>query len=60
MQAALFNEPALQSGDIRVDTYRGVAWLSGFVTSTAQEDTEVAIARGVSGVKSVKHDTRLK
>jgi osmotically-inducible protein OsmY len=37
-----------------------VVRLSGFVSSTADEDTAVAIARGVAGVKSVMYDTRLK
>ena len=58
--AALFNEPRLKSDEIKVQTYRGVVRLSGFVSSTADEDTAVAIARGVAGVKSVKYDTRLK
>jgi len=58
--AALLNEPRLKSDGIKVQTYRGVVRLSGFVSSTADEDTAVAIARGVAGVKSVKYDTRLK
>jgi len=60
VKAALFNEPTLKSDEIKVQTYRGVVRLSGFVSSTADEDTAVAIARGVAGVKSVKYDTRLK
>ena len=59
--AALFNEPTLKSDEIKVQTYRGVVRLSGFVSSTADEDTAVAIARGVAGVKSVKvrHTTQV-
>jgi osmotically-inducible protein OsmY len=60
VQAALFNEPTLKSDEIKVQTYRGVVRLSGFVSSTADEDTAVAIARGVAGVKSVRYDTRLR
>jgi osmotically-inducible protein OsmY len=60
VKTALFNEPRLKSDEIKVQTYRGVVRLSGFVSSTADEDTAVAIARGVAGVKSVKYDTRLK
>jgi len=60
VKAALFNEPTLKSDEIEVQTYRGVLRLSGFVGSTADENTAVAIARGVAGVKSVKYDTRLK
>jgi len=60
VKAALFNEPTLISDEIKVETYRGVVRLSGFVGSTAAENTAVALARGVAGVKSVKYDTRLK
>jgi len=60
VKAALINEPTLRSDEIRVETYRGVVRLSGFVSSTADENTAVAIARGVAGVKSVRYDTRLK
>jgi hyperosmotically inducible protein len=60
VKAALSNEPTLQAAEINVDTHRGVVRLSGFVSSTAAEDTAIAVARGVAGVKSVKHDTRLK
>ena len=60
VKAALFNEPTLKSDEIKVETYRGVVRLSGFVSSTAAENTAVALARGVAGVKSVKYDTRLK
>lgn len=60
VKVALFNEPTLKSDEVRVEPHRGVVRLSGFVSSTADEDMAVAIARGVAGVKSVKHDTRLK
>lgn len=60
VKAALIKEPTLKSDEIKVQTFRGVVRLSGFVSSTADEDTAVAIARGVAGVKSVKYDTRLK
>jgi len=60
VKAALLNEPTLKSDEIKVETYRGVVRLSGFVGSTADEDRAVAIARGVAGVKSVRYDTRLR
>jgi osmotically-inducible protein OsmY len=50
VKAALLNEPTLKSDEIKVDTHKGVVRLSGFVRSTAEEDTAVAIARGVAGV----------
>jgi osmotically-inducible protein OsmY len=37
-----------------------VVQLSGFVSSQAAVDRAVELARGVSGVKSVKNDMRVK
>jgi osmotically-inducible protein OsmY len=37
-----------------------VVQLSGFVASQAAADQAIALARGVSGVKSVKNDMRIK
>jgi hyperosmotically inducible protein len=60
VKAAIFNEPALKVAEINVETFKGVVQLSGFVNSMADIDKAVRIARGVSGVKSVKNDMRLK
>jgi osmotically-inducible protein OsmY len=60
VKAAIFNEPTLKSAEINVETFKGVVQLSGFVNSRADIDKAAAVARGVSGVKSVKSDMRLK
>jgi osmotically-inducible protein OsmY len=60
VKAAIFNEPTLKSAEINVETFKGVAQLSGFVSSKAAEDKAVEVARTVGGVKSVKNDMRLK
>jgi len=60
VKAAIFNEPALKFAEINVETFKGVVQLSGFVSSQAAENTAVALARTVGGVKSVKNDMRLK
>jgi len=60
VKAAIFNEPTLKSAEINVETFKGVVQLSGFVNSRADIDKAAAVARGVSGVKSVKNDMRLK
>ena len=60
VKAAIFNEPTLKSAEINVETFKGVVQLSGFVTSQASVNKAVEIARGVSGVKSVKNDMRVK
>lgn len=59
-KAAIFNEPTLKSAEINVETFKGVVQLSGFVNSQADINKAVSVARGVSGVTSVKNDMRLK
>jgi osmotically-inducible protein OsmY len=60
VKAAIFNEPSLKSGEINVETFKGTVQLSGFVSSPANINKAVEIARGVGGVTSVKDDMRLK
>jgi len=60
VKAAVFNEPMLKSAEINVETFKGVVQLSGFVSSQADINKAVEVARGVGGVKSVKNDMRVK
>jgi hyperosmotically inducible protein len=60
VKAAIFNEPSLKSAEINVETFKGRVQLSGFVSSKANEETAVRVARAVGGVVSVKDDMRLK
>ncbi len=60
VKAAIFNEPTLKSAEINVETFKGVVQLSGFVSSQAAANKAGEIARGISGVKSVKNDMRVK
>jgi osmotically-inducible protein OsmY len=60
VKASLFDEPNLKSGQINVETFKGVVQLSGFVGSRDDINRAVEIARGVKGVVSVKNDMRLK
>ncbi len=60
VKAAIFNEPSLKVAQINVETFKGVVQLSGFVSSRAAIDKAVAVARGVSGVTSVRNDMRLR
>jgi hyperosmotically inducible protein len=59
-KTAIFNEPSLKSAEINVETFKGTVQLSGFVSSQANINTAIEVARGVSGVTSVKNDMRLK
>lgn len=60
VKAAILDEPGLSSTEINVETFKGVVQLSGFVSSRADINKAVAVARGVGGVKSVKNAMRLK
>jgi osmotically-inducible protein OsmY len=60
VKAAIFNEPSLKSAEINVETFKGTVQLSGFVSSRADINKAVEIARGIKGVTSVKNDMRLK
>ena len=60
VKTAIFNEPSLKSAEINVETFKGVVQLSGFVSSRADINKAVEVARGVKGVTSVKNDMRVK
>jgi hyperosmotically inducible protein len=60
VKTVLMQEPGVKSTAINVETYRGVVSLSGFVDSQEMASKAVAAAQGISGVKSVKNDMRVK
>lgn len=60
VKAEILKEPTLKTFEIKVETFKGIVQLSGFVNSQADISKAVEIARNVKGVKSVKNDMRLK
>lgn len=60
VKAAILNEPTLKSAEINVETFKGSVQLSGFVSSQADMNKAVEVARSVKGVHSVKSDMRQK
>lgn len=60
VKSAIFNEPSLKSSEISVETFKGEVQLSGFVSSIAQTNKAVEIAKGIPGVTAVKNDMRVK
>jgi osmotically-inducible protein OsmY len=60
VKAEIFNEPSLKSREINVETFKGIVQLSGFVSSQADANKAVEVARSIKGVKSVKNDMRIK
>ena len=59
VKAKFVEDPVVKAMNIKVDTYQGVVQLSGFANSQTEADKAAQIARGTSGVKSVKNDIRL-
>lgn len=60
VKAAIFHEPTLKSAEIKVDTFKGIVQLSGFVSSQSGIIKAGEVASGVNGVKSVKNDILIK
>jgi osmotically-inducible protein OsmY len=60
VKAAILGEPTLKSAEINVETFKGTVQLSGFVSTRADVDKAVQVARNVKGVTSVKNDMRVK
>ena len=60
VKAEIFEEPGLKSAEINVETFKGVVQLSGFVSSQANINRAVEVARSVKGVTSVKNDMHVK
>jgi osmotically-inducible protein OsmY len=60
VKAAIFDDPAVKSTEVNVETFKGVVQLSGFVSSQTAMNRAVEVTRKVNGVKSVKNDMRLK
>jgi osmotically-inducible protein OsmY len=60
IKAQLFDEPNLKSGQITVESYKGIVMLSGFLSSHADIAKAVEIAKQTTGVKSVRNEMRLR
>lgn len=60
VKAAIFDDPTTKIFEIKVETYKGVVQLSGFVKSQAAANRAVELARSVGGVTSVKNDMQIK
>lgn len=60
VKAAIFGDSDLKSGEINVETFKGVVQLSGFASSTDARAHASTVAQAVDGVKSVKNDILVK
>ena len=60
VKAAIFDDPALKSFQISVETFKGVVQLSGFVDSAESARLAGKLASGVPGVSKVTNDLIVK
>lgn len=60
VKTAVLGEPGLKSSEIKVETFKGVVQLSGFVSSRDEAQSAIRVASAVPGVRSVKDDMQVK
>jgi starvation-inducible outer membrane lipoprotein len=60
VKAALIADPVVKAREVKVETFKGVVELSGFVDSRDAANRAVEIARGIKGVKDVKNAMVIK
>ncbi len=60
VKAAVLAESSLKSAEINVETYKSTVQLTGFVSSRADIDKAVTVAKAVKGVIAVKNDMIVK
>jgi hyperosmotically inducible protein len=56
VKTALIGDPVTKARQIEVETFRGAVQLSGFVDSSAEKARAAELARGTTGVQSVKNN----
>lgn len=60
MKTAIFYNALLKSAEINVETFKGLVQLSGFISSADDFQHAVQMVQGLSGVRFVRNDMRLK
>jgi osmotically-inducible protein OsmY len=60
VKTALLADPEVSGLDVKVETFKGVVQLSGFVNDQRQATRAVEIARSVNGVRKVENKLSVK
>jgi len=60
VKTALLNDPVVGGLRIDVDTFKGIVTLSGRVKSQNEQNTAIALARRIDGVKDVKSTLQIE
>jgi osmotically-inducible protein OsmY len=60
VKSRFVDNKAVDAASISVETLNGTVMLSGFAKNATEKSTAESIARGVSGVKSVKNEIAVR
>lgn len=60
VKAAFVKDPIVKAIDVKVDTFKSVVQLSGFVDTQEQKSRAEQIAQGVTGVQRVQNNLSVK
>lgn len=60
VKARFVENKDVDASSIRVETLKGTVMLSGFAKNATERSTAESLARGVSGVKSVKNEITVR
>jgi osmotically-inducible protein OsmY len=60
VKTAFVRDPIVKALDVKVETFKGVVQLSGFVDTPDQKTRAEQIARNTPGVQSVKNNISIK
>lgn len=60
VKARFVENKDVDASSIRVETLKGTVMLSGFAKNATEKSTAESVARGVSGVKSVKNEITIR
>jgi hyperosmotically inducible protein len=60
VKAAFVKDPVVKAIDVKVDTFKNVVQLSGFVDTQEQKSRAEQIATGIQGVQRVQNNIAIK
>jgi hypothetical protein len=60
VKAAFVKDPLVKALDVKVDTFKGVVQLSGFVDTSEQKSRAEQVAASTTGVRGVKNNITVK
>lgn len=60
VKAEFVRDPLVKALDVKIDTFKGVVQLSGFVDTQDQKNRAAQVAANVSGVRNVQNNITVK